>query len=66
MLIQPFNLFGGFYSNSGRYPVWIRWFQYLSPTRYALEALVRNEFEDRVLEEDIENPIDYLKFNIGF
>jgi hypothetical protein len=29
--------------------------------------LVRNEFEDRVeVEKDIENPIDYLKFTIGF
>ncbi len=37
-------LFGGFYLNSEDYPSWLGWIQWLSPFKYALEALAHNEF----------------------
>lgn len=39
--------------------------QYISPIRYGLEALVRNEYEGKVLLPNEPNPIEYLGFNIG-
>ena len=59
-------MFGGYYANSGSYPNWISWFQYLSPTRYGLEALVRNEFSEINFLEGFPNPLEYLNFRIGF
>ena len=44
MLIIPFMLFGGFYLNREDYPVWLGWLEWISPFKYALEALVHNEF----------------------
>ena len=39
-IVFPFILFAGFFSNSGTQPVWISWFQWVSPIRYGVEALV--------------------------
>ena len=58
-------MFGGYYANAGTYPKWIFWFQYLSPTRCGLEALVRNEFENRNYAEGVPNPLEYLNFKVG-
>lgn len=33
--------------------------------RYALEALVRNEFEDKKMVAGVPNPVEFLNFNIG-
>lgn len=56
-LLMPFMLFAGLLVNSNHYPAWISWFQYTSPIRYALEALVRNEFEARDFNIMDKNPI---------
>ncbi len=47
VIMMPIILFGGQFSNSATIMAWIRWFQYLSPIRYAMEAMVRNEFDNR-------------------
>jgi len=65
VILMPLILFGGLFANSGGYPAWISWFQYISPPCYALEALIRNEFEDKQYSADSLNPIAYLGFNIG-
>ena len=44
LIMMPIILFGGLFSNLEELEAWIRWFQYISPIRYALESLVRNEF----------------------
>ena len=45
IVVMPLILFGGQFANPGNIPDWISWFQYLSPIRYSLEALVVNEFD---------------------
>ena len=37
-------LFGGFFLNRSDFPVWLGWFEWCSPFKYALEALAHNEF----------------------
>lgn len=46
MFMLPIFIFGGYFVNLGDVYVWLRWLQYLSPVRYSMEALLRNEFED--------------------
>lgn len=61
IILMPMVLFSGFFSNSGSYPVWISWIQYISPVKYTLEALIYNEFDDRRYD----SPIDLISF-LGF
>lgn len=58
-------LFGGFFANSGNYPVWISWFQYISPIKYALEAFIWNEFDDRNYHTGDVKLIPLLGFDLG-
>ncbi|KAL4512209.1 hypothetical protein ABPG72_005211 [Tetrahymena utriculariae] len=44
LMIMPFMLFAGFYKNAKDYASWIGWIQYLSPFKYAFNALVHNEY----------------------
>jgi len=48
MFVMPFMIFAGFFINSSNIPEYVRWIQYLSPFKYALEALATNEFNDSV------------------
>lgn len=43
IFILPFVLFGGFYKNREDLPVWIGWFEYISPMKYAFIAFMKNE-----------------------
>jgi ATP-binding cassette subfamily G (WHITE) protein 1 len=65
IILMPIMLFGGLFANSGSYPSWIGWIQYISPIRYGLEALVRNEFLDREMLPDVTNPVESLNFELG-
>ena len=47
IVMMPLILFGGQFANSDNIQAWISWFQYISPIRYGLEALVVNEFDER-------------------
>mmetsp|Transcript_9789 Transcript_9789/g.7369 ORF Transcript_9789/g.7369 Transcript_9789/m.7369 type:complete len:127 (+) Transcript_9789:800-1180(+) len=63
---MPLIMFGGLLANSDSLPGWISWFQYVSPIRYAFEAMMRNEFEDREINQQLADPIKLLGFDIGF
>ncbi len=45
LLILPFMGFGGFFQNRGNYGIWIGWIEYISPFKYAFQALSYNQFE---------------------
>ena len=65
ILMMPFVLFSGFFTNVESFPKWIGWVQYISPVRYGLECAVRNEFEGYKMQLFIPNPITYLNFKLG-
>ena len=44
MVLMPLIIFSGFFANSKYFYVWIGWLQYLSPVKYAFEALSINEY----------------------
>ena len=48
IVLMPLILFGGQFANPDAIPKSIGWIQYISPIRYGLEALVENEFDNRV------------------
>lgn len=65
-ILMPLGILAGFYSNINSVPVWFSWLQYVSPIRYALEAVVWNEFADFDDENGtIPNPIEYLNYRLG-
>lgn len=65
IILLPIYLFGGFYSNLETMPVWTKWISYVSPLRYAFEALVRVQYEPLNIPTDQPNPIVYLNLTIG-
>ena len=56
-------IFSGYIINLDHVYVWIRWLQYLCPTRYAAEILLRNEFEDNPKYSF--NPMNTYNLNFG-
>lgn len=46
LLIVPFQLLSGFFKNRDDYADWIGWIEYLSPLKYAFQALCLNEYEE--------------------
>eukprot|EP00347_Sterkiella_histriomuscorum_P003173 403365311 len=65
VFMMPLMLLGGFFSNVGNTMEWILWLQYVSPIRYGAEALIQNEFSNRVLPPGL-NPLVFLNFNLGY
>jgi ABC-type multidrug transport system permease subunit len=64
--IMPMIIFSGFLVNLDTVYVWLRWIQYLSPIRYAMEILVRNEFDDNDKYDRVgESLADELGYKIG-
>jgi len=63
MLMMPFMLFSGFYSNLHTIPNWLAWVQWTSPIRYALEAMISNEY--RTVEPDTFDICEALNFKLG-
>ena len=47
--VMPSVLVGGFVSNVKGMPVYIAWFQYCSPTRFAFEALIWAQWPEQEL-----------------
>lgn len=45
VLLVPMILFSGFNVNLNTVYVWLRWIQWISPLRYTMEILLRNEFD---------------------
>ena len=76
---MPIVLFSGFFFNLETTYVWLRWIQYISPIRYAMEILIRNEFDGNERYEgqqvgvygeinpsnEVQSPADELGYTIG-
>jgi len=62
VLMMPFMLFSGFYANLDSILPWLAWFQWCSPLKYSLEALMQNEFRDDTDGFDI---LDLLGLDFG-
>ena len=61
----PFLVFGGYVFNLEDVPIYLKWFQYLSPLRYSTEALVRNEFENNDIYANGEEVYKKLHYDLG-
>jgi ABC-type multidrug transport system permease subunit len=53
IFIMPLVLFSGFYQNRGNMMIWISWLEYLSPLKYAYEAVMVNQYENLNAEVQI-------------
>jgi len=45
LFTMPIILFGGFISNTDSLPVWLGWIQWVSPVRFANEALSHSQLD---------------------
>jgi ATP-binding cassette, subfamily G (WHITE), eye pigment precursor transporter len=63
--VFPFILFGGFFSNNKVQLNWLSWIQYISPIKYATEALIYNEFtlDPNGIGNDFES---FLNYSLGY
>lgn len=59
VVVLPFVLFSGQFKNSGNYPDWIGWIQYLSPIKYTFQAYLRNEVQF------VDSKIDTMNFDLS-
>jgi hypothetical protein len=63
ILMMPFMLFAGFYSNLNSQPAWLIWIKWIDPLTYSVEAMMQNEYNDAAPEGyDIKAA---LGFNFG-
>ena len=44
ILMMPFMLFAGFYTNLNSQPDWLLWIKWIDPLTYSVEAMVQNEY----------------------
>lgn len=44
VFILPVLLFSGLFVNSGNFPAWLGWLQWISPVRYAFSSMIVNQF----------------------
>jgi ABC-type multidrug transport system permease subunit len=63
ILMMPFMLFGGFYANLNTIPDWLVWVKWLSPLKYASEAIIRNEYQ--TLQPGDFDVVTQLQFTFG-
>ncbi len=63
--VLPAFLFSGFLINQENMPAWLAWIRFISPFRYALEASMRNEFDNNDLIPKSLNPVIQLNLDIG-
>ena len=66
MLLLPLGIVGGFVSSPKNQPDWISWFQYVSPIRYGMEALIINEFGSRDYGPEDVDFVEFIGFELGF
>lgn len=65
-ILQVFNNMGGYFVVIDTVHVWFRWTQYISPVKYALEAMVWNEFGDKELPPGSPNPLEYFGMRLSY
>lgn len=61
MVFVPIMLFSGYTTNTENIMGFLKWIEYLSPVRYIFEYFVHNEFDDKKIQG---NPLDTLNFKI--
>lgn len=44
ILMMPFMLFAGFYTNLNSQPEWLIWIKWIDPLAYSVEAMIQNEY----------------------
>merc|ERR1711979_117825 len=49
LIILPLVMFSGFVLNPDSIPVYLKWVEWISPSKYAFAALAQNEFEGLTL-----------------
>ncbi|CAI2362086.1 unnamed protein product [Moneuplotes crassus] len=64
-ILGPIMFFGGHLVNLNTVPTYIRWMNYLSPVRYATEALLRNELEGNRRYSLSQDFFSNLGFDLG-
>lgn len=66
LIVMPLVLFAGQFSNTDTMPEWIGWIQWLSPIRYGLEVMIRNEFEGKLIDGrlDVVDYYGYRELNV--
>lgn len=57
VIMMPLMLFSGFMSNVESIVKWLRWLQYISPVRYAMEVFLRVEYREEQFYNDQGNLI---------
>ena len=64
LITLPSILFGGLYANSATIPVYFDWIQYLSPIRYANEAICQAQWNG--VNAQTETLLSRLGFDLGY
>ncbi|KAM3141201.1 hypothetical protein pb186bvf_006586 [Paramecium bursaria] len=59
MILMPAVIFSGFIANSKQFYVWIGWIQWISPLKYAFEAIMINQTSNRNYEVQPEELFDF-------
>ena len=65
IVIMPLILLSGFYANNDMMADWLLKISYVSPAKYAFEAIVRNEYERQNTEEGGYDIVTFLDFSVG-
>lgn len=65
LFTMPMILFGGFIANNESVPAWLNWIQYISPVRYANEAIAHTQFDSITGEPYVTKYMETEGFTIG-
>lgn len=65
IVILPLILLSGFYANNDKMADWLLTISYVSPAKYAFEAIVRNEFERQNTDPNGYDVVGFLDFSVG-
>ena len=64
LIMLPYFIFAGYLVNLENITIWLRWITYVSPIRYSLEALLRNEMEDNPEYSSESKEYERFHFNL--
>mmetsp|Transcript_111 Transcript_111/g.219 ORF Transcript_111/g.219 Transcript_111/m.219 type:complete len:93 (+) Transcript_111:1251-1529(+) len=62
---MPVLLFGGLFANNSLAADWLGWLQYVSPIKYAAEAIIENEYQEDK-HGNKEAFVEFLDYGFGF
>ena len=64
IFVMPMLLFGGLFANNNTTPSWLSWIQYISPMKYASEAILDVELLDDPYDAR-EDLFEFLDYDLG-